>query len=797
MGDISRHRDIFLNTRTALPQDLLARCHLTAADLTYLELGNYLTDVSQFRDPVAFLFAKRGVWRESVLPKATGTKNILQGVAFGLGAAGMSALALAGYPKWALASGLTGGLLPALITEERLLDWFRDVDDWLDRMLGAPIDRVPAGRRRTDVEYGYLGLFFQYFIEGITHTLFSDAVTERVSGAWGEVGRIPENALAGVFAEHFTQYYPHEHTDQPPYVWDASERPGKPMYQVSRRQTTLASPGRGIMRAVDDDYLTYLAEQLTKLEHRWRGIAESDAEARRKALVPLGKILHGVEDWYFHSNVVELLLLRQFAPAQRTGEDDEAFARRFVLGALREDAAFLRESYENRVGLQRKLYRRLHYPDYLPGDDVNTGGVPSRETSQLRLDFAYPAFPSAFDTSNTLLGALEHLEGSLNPGGAGLLQRVSQSLSQAGGSQPSNLPGLACMVARFQGTHEGEQLFRQCAAARGIVLPASRRGIPAALPPGATHLLVIDVLREWIPLVLTLLHEDERRRLVAKIDPLRWTGPGSSPGTRMSRPGETNAEEDAQLRRHREALTARRHSDGITENNYERAIRLLGQCGFLSATGQAALQKAFQIDLTAEFIDNETPGVGGFLIKLAVQLQEQRDLSRAVTARLNAQRSIFDARTDTSPTSVPRGKSSAVGEVVGSHSLMSKDTPQSLPLFEETRTLASLASQTVLHLFLQEASSPATATGLDWLKVLQQLVRYPDDPGGWEAQALALFRQNGRIPAFGDVPALARLRESLRAPREAVERRRAGKKATDLEAAYAALEKDVAKYKNL
>lgn len=783
MGDISRHRDIFLNTRAALPADLLSRCHLAASDLTYLELGNYLTDVSQFRDPVAFLFAKRGVWRESVLPKAKGPANLAQAIALGAGAAGAAALGKWVSPKWAVASGVGGVVLAALASEERLLALFRDVDDWLDRMLGVPIDRVPPGRRRTDAEYGYLGLFFQYFIEGITHMLFSDAVTSHVPGTWAEVGRLPESALTSVFTEHFTQYYPHEHTDQPPYVWDASKRPGKPMYQPSSRQTTIAAPGRGIMRAVDEDYLGYLAEQLTRLEHTWRGIAESDIASRRKALVRMGKILHGVEDWYFHSNVTELLLLQQFSPGRRAGEDDEAFARRFVLGALQNDEAFLKASYEGRVGLQRKLYRRLLYPDYLRGDDVNTGGVPSRETSKLRLDFAYPAFPSQFDTSNTLLGALEHLEGSLTPGGHGL---------------PSQLPpGFACMLAKLRATHEGEQMFRDRAAARGIVLPQRKRDILTTLPPAQYSVLFVDVLREWIPLVLTLLNESERQRIVAKVDPLRWTGSHPTTGQRMSRPGEENAELDRQVARHQKALMARRHADGITENNYERSIRFFGECGYLSPHAQNALKRAFAIDLTAEFVDNETPGTGGFLIQLAVQLQEQRDLSRAVTAKLNAARSIFDARTDTSPKWVPRGKSSAVGEVVGSHSLMSKDTPGSLPLFEETRTLASLASQTVMHLFLLEVSSPVAATGLDWQKVLQHLIRYPDDPTGWEAQALALFRRDKRIPAFADIPEFARLKDAARAPQQTLAQRRAGTRAADLEAAYAALEKEVARYKNL
>ena len=46
MGDISRHRDIFLNTRATTPASLLAKVGLTAGELTYLELGNYLVRIT-------------------------------------------------------------------------------------------------------------------------------------------------------------------------------------------------------------------------------------------------------------------------------------------------------------------------------------------------------------------------------------------------------------------------------------------------------------------------------------------------------------------------------------------------------------------------------------------------------------------------------------------------------------------------------------------------------------------------------------------------------------------------------
>ena len=99
MGDISRHRDIYFNTRGAIPPSLLDKCRRQAGDLTYLELGNYMTDVSQFRDPVSYIFAKRRVWKKKVLPKAENAKDFIQGLAIFVGTVVGGALAVAGKSK--------------------------------------------------------------------------------------------------------------------------------------------------------------------------------------------------------------------------------------------------------------------------------------------------------------------------------------------------------------------------------------------------------------------------------------------------------------------------------------------------------------------------------------------------------------------------------------------------------------------------------------------------------------------------------------------------------------------------
>jgi hypothetical protein len=119
MGDISRHRDIFFNTREAIPPLLLNKCRIAADDLTYLELGNYLTDVSQFRDPVTYIFAKQKIWRERILPKVEDKAAFIRGLVALAGNAAAAALLAARRPKNA-AIGAALGILPAFVSNDLL-----------------------------------------------------------------------------------------------------------------------------------------------------------------------------------------------------------------------------------------------------------------------------------------------------------------------------------------------------------------------------------------------------------------------------------------------------------------------------------------------------------------------------------------------------------------------------------------------------------------------------------------------------------------------------------------------------
>lgn len=793
MGDISRHRDIFLFTRESVPADLLARNQLTASDLTYLELGNYLTDVSQFRDPVVYIFAKQRIWRDIILPR-TGESDRVR-LARALGAAGAAAalgasqylkdkLSDAGGTAAETVGGLlagAGALLAALPND--LYAGIGGADEWIDGMFGVPLNQIPGDPdRQASRHYGDIGQFFRHFIEGVTHLLFAQDVKERQGGEWGQIEPIPPARVTEVYDEFFTQYYPHEHSDQPPYVWDASKRPANRMYQPSRRQRSLRDPEGGVMNAVDVHYVRYLAEELTDVQQRWQALRRGDAAGRQRLLIRLGKILHGIEDWFFHSNVVEILRIRGHTPAQGETEDDEAFLRRFVTELAGTEPEFVAADPAVRRQLTRKLFRRLRFPVYERGTRTESAGRISDQESHPAFRHAYPAFPSQQDTHHTLLHALENLEHKLaHPGLSGTGPHLDELLAQG-------LPDwLRCVLDKFLNASggEGRKLLSEKAAARGVGQAEVTAALLGSGPQRERVLAVlVDVLREWVPLVVTLLHESERQRLVADVDPQQWPANAPAPPQQLSPEG-------VQLKRqqalHRAALRPRPTDGDLVENNYQRAARYLAECGFINDDGRQALEAAFALDRSSQQRLADAPGAGGFLIQFAVELQQKLDAADAATARLNRQDSaVFGKASD-------NGSS---GEIVGSHSLMSKDTLASTPLFEHARVLASVASSSVLTILLEQVSTPAADRTLVWTDVLHHFIRFPPARGGWERRAMAHFRQhNGKIPSYADLPELARLVASATRPSPPPPRTAAQRKREELEERYRRLEVQLAQYR--
>jgi hypothetical protein len=765
MGDISRHRDIYLFTRDTVPAQVLDGVRISRGDLTYLELGNYLTDVSQFRDPVTFIFAKRRIWNDKIIPQ---TSDALVAARVIAGLVAVAAPVATHYLKdltsgtaadvvegAGIGVGALAGLL-ALLPAGLVAD-LAGADTWIDALLGMPLERLPpatteqARRKQDGRHYGHLGQFFRQAIEGTTHALFADDVAKRPKGQWGRVDPIPVNRVSEVFEEFFTQYYPHEHTDQPPYVWDASKRPAAKLYQPSRRQHSLGDGEVGVMNAVDQHYIGYLADELGRIEQEWRGLTRDDLAGRQRLLVRTGKLLHGVEDWFFHSNVVELIELRGFRPEQLAGESDEAFLARFV-----EDVAKRRPEYvavsdpKEKRRLKRKLFRRLRYPAYDAGTkEASAGRLSTSRDSTPSLRHAYPAFPSSQDTAHTLLHALENLEHKAAGSPGQLPSWVTGALNRHGLSIPSALAGVATPL---------------------VMASAEER------------------LREWVPLVLTLLSESERQRLVANVAPQHWP---LAAGVAAPKRTTTKTEIGLQLERHVAALTPHQTQGGPTENNYEQFVRYLVEGDHLNRAGQAALVAAFEIDRLAEALPTSAPGCGGFLMQFALELQEQLDRGDAETEKLNAKDDAVLGRAS---------DNGSFSEIVGSHSLMSKDTLTSVPFFDDAAVLGSLASSSVFTILLQQIATPRADRRLDWEQVLHHLIRFPPRNGGWERRALALYTANGRtIPTFADLPELAALAERALRPVGPVPAATTGasrrSKREDLEERYRRLEVELSTYR--
>lgn len=301
MGDVSTHAEIMAFTAAQSRRDI-GDSDIPEADYTYMELGNFLTDLSQFRDPVAFHAAREQALREII----------------------------AEHGRRAMFGG-----------------WART---WANAVFGTR-----SGRR-----HGELAEFLADLMRGAVHLFFDDDGLPSLGPALGLLGSrrpplllihgIPPAQVSRVLGIHYTQYYPHEHLDFLP--------PNRPL-SVHRSDRLYQRGRRGVIGYLDR-YIQYLAESLSQLEDRWvrARAGRLTSQQRRDFLVELGHLMHPVEDYFFHSNLPEIYqwqIVRGFHP--RADPEVEAGLRVLVNNSLAGTALNARS-----VHLRRKLYRRLRYP---------------------------------------------------------------------------------------------------------------------------------------------------------------------------------------------------------------------------------------------------------------------------------------------------------------------------------------------------------------------------------------------------------------------------------------------------
>jgi hypothetical protein len=342
MGDLATHAEItgFVveEARRTIPDDAIPE-----ADYTFLELGNFLTDVSQFRDPPAFHRARD--------------------------------VARAQASSQSIFAGLAGA------------------DDWVRDVFGQ--SRGPR--------HGDLPEMMRLILQALTHEIF-DTDGLSVLGAGldlldvdGRPPLIPTHGIepadvATALGAHFTQYFPHEHLDFPPTAAPLTRHRTDPLF---------VRESRGLLGYLEW-FIQYLSEGLTQLEDAWtraRATQMTDAQ-RRDFLIRLGHLLHPVEDYFFHSNLVERYQWQEVRERHPTA--DPAVPE--DLRTLVEDGLTGTRLSPTSVSLRRKLHRRLRYPVWTSNTQLST------TTSDDATDLVYTGGFGQTDVWHTLGGALEAIE---------------------------------------------------------------------------------------------------------------------------------------------------------------------------------------------------------------------------------------------------------------------------------------------------------------------------------------------------------------------------------------------------
>lgn len=256
MGDIQTHESI---ARVII--DVFRAEWPHEENYGFFELGNWLTDVSQFNDPYAMIVAKMRVWNDA---------------------------------RVVVEREIDAATLGFMTSPRREMDGPDvNLDFFCERMLGAP--RVA----------GDLPKFLRLLCFFIGCEWFR-------STAYG----IRPQDFDEIFTNCFTQYYPHEHLDFPPWPHGQPWGNRDPSRRSAHRcpawpSDTSDSGGARRLLAYLDEQIEYVAELLTRIEQDWVRVntepaTEANLATRRRLLTDWGHASHAVEDFFFHSNFIEL-----------------------------------------------------------------------------------------------------------------------------------------------------------------------------------------------------------------------------------------------------------------------------------------------------------------------------------------------------------------------------------------------------------------------------------------------------------------------------------------------------------
>jgi len=289
----------------------------------FFELGNFFTDLSQLRDPFAWIGAKIKVWQ-------TARKE-----------------------HWTFT-----------------LDSIVDLDGYLEEMMGQ------AG------VHGELPTFLREFARLIGCEKFVKKVDPPIPVK--EFDRIFEQIEHEKQYKGYTQYWPHEHLDFPP--WPYGNVVGyRSQSKVDRHQCDSESEGespqsgdqgkaKSVKRKVLDCLdlqIEFCAELLTTVEFEWRNLTEqadtpANREKRNAILALYGHVSHVIEDFFFHSNFIDKAWSRMQKPLP--GNDNTPHWQRVFLRRLRSPKGT--DNTNAQLSTKNSDFNDLVYTGCFGGDDV-------------------------------------------------------------------------------------------------------------------------------------------------------------------------------------------------------------------------------------------------------------------------------------------------------------------------------------------------------------------------------------------------------------------------------------------
>lgn len=549
MGDVGTHHTIYSYVRATMKQVR------PDEDYAYIHLGNYLTDLSQVRDTLAYAMGKLKIWH--VL--RTGDPDDDEG----------------GHWAWSLGQV--------------------DVPQYLDELFGEPAKIESSSA---------LAQYLEHLVRLSTSLQFTHKADKD-----GDL--IPEPEMRRIFERNFTRYYPHEHLDFPPWPW-ADPSP--------ERQ---ADPGSHLLTTLVEQFV-YVIESLADVQRDWIDSLrdENDTHYRHNVLADLGHTIHAIEDFFFHTDVLELEhLWRSFRTFTATSNKPQQFwgdkqktmdfwKTWFVQHALDEVAGEIPAEFAIRA--RRKYYRRVQDPAKDEKGQLSTTG-----STEAYSHVSTGGFGER-DIFHTIYGAL------------------------------------------------------------------------LALSENAVLQAALQSPRMPIVLLRDLLIENERKKLMDK------------------------TYREAEYIKHKAQLDDPKIDQKITEWQLLYGLR---------DTEVADLKAALEIDrkLTKKY--PKAKGIGGFLLGMAAKVQREHEASDNASATLDSSGSVIDGRT----------LNGASAETIGTHSLLSKDTPKSHPFRGRAVSFASFVSSYVAQtMAVRIGREPGP---VDWKPVIVHFLRFPAAaPTAWETQ---------------------------------------------------------------